>query len=222
MEKAVLEYEKRIWLGKKARLFQDSSSVIRSRNLDLARGKEIRIQEITLGPGAEMHLSPQGYSLEIVVPLLGEVKVENGQHLEIGELWTQFIPREGSIPVYNPYENESIHFIRISVPSTQILIGNYSEFELESLENNLSEIWNSRRAENPLRLYLGKIGGRQDVTFDSKSASLAMCISGAFEYQNCLLESGDCLEISEKATIDLECLSPEGLILVLEFGEAQR
>ena len=216
MDKAASTLEKHLILGRNADWIQEQNVVIRSRNFAHLLDSSFQLQEITLGPGAQLELASAFSCIEVFLPLVGEIQLDSGLCLEVGEFWTEFVPKEKRTSLHNPFPTESIHVLRISLASDKGIHPDYHTLSESELNEKIHQIWES--PDKMYRINLGKISGRSDVNFEPSSSSFALALTGVFEYQKCLLEQGDGLAIKGVEEIELECLTPEGLILILEIG----
>lgn len=210
--------ERRILLSAQAEMRQERGFTMRQRELDLVPGLTVKISEVTLLPKTEFDVIASESSLQCLLPMVGEIRLESGMRVELGELWSQFKPKNGRLSVSNPFSKESVHFLRIEIPSLSYFPETFSPFRFENIKDRISPIFTHRDGGEYFRISVGNLGGRKDVEFPSQASSVALVLSGAMEYQNCLLEQGDCLALNGACTLEMEALSEETLVLILEFA----
>ena len=71
-----------------------------------------------------------------------------------------------------------------------------------------------------IRGFIGQFDGREEAVYtlkDPKNGAFIFVIEGAFEVQNRLLESRDSLALWSVGNLELEALSNNALILLLEI-----
>ena len=210
--------DKKIWLKSKAQWVQDDQWVIRNRLLPFSDFLEIQIQEITLGPETEILLSSGEERIELILPLLGEVTLQQEDRLILGNLWTQFFLKPDSVSVKNSSSSDSIHALRVCLPR-EIKPSSSGIVALKNLNGNLVKVWESGAGPNAMpgySLFLTKLLEHEKTAFQAENPLLAMPLTGVFEIQDCSLEQGDCLQIFKPGSIELKCLASEGMILILE------
>lgn len=174
--------------------------------------------EVTLLAGQSWDKPAAQSGINICIPLLGSILLGEGKFMEPGELYQFFTPMGKSITVENPHQQDSIHLLWINLPCPNATSSQLIDFQLEEDLRHIAQIEILGTCTN-LNLYLGRILGRNEASIRTHGPSFGFVLSGAFEYQNCLLEHGDGLWIEEGAGVEMEALSMEGLIMVLEFEE---
>ena len=216
MDSGRKQSDRRILLSCYAETLTKKRFTLRNRDLNLSQGV-VKISEITLHPKAEFEMVAAQSSLQFLLPLIGEIRLESGIRIEPGEIWSQFKPKNYQIRLMNPFSKESIHFLRIEIPTLNYFPETISPFLSESIKERIHPIFTHRHQGEYFRISLGNLSGRTDVEFPTLAASLALIISGVLEFQHCLLEEGDCLWVEKESALEMEALSPEALIMILEI-----
>ncbi|WP_026951663.1 hypothetical protein [Algoriphagus mannitolivorans] len=214
--------EKRILLKSKAQWIQDDQWVIRNRLVPFSESLEIQIQEITLGPETEILLSSGDDRIEMILPLLGEVVLEQTDAVRYGNLWTRLFSKKDSLSVKNATPTDSIHILRVCLPH-ELNNDFLAPLELEDFEGDIRKVWESPSHSTGIKVYslfLSKFKEKQSAEFKAESSILAMPHAGVFEFQDILLDQGDCLQVFKPGSMKIKCLAPEGQILILEVHEA--
>jgi len=147
----------------------------------------------------------------ILIPVVGaiaceEILVQAGQ--------TQLLSLSGntSFTITNPYETELVKFLQLWIKVDNRTTARLTDFDLEAGRNTLVKTGNG--------LLMGIFDGRTEVTYNVQqpgNALFAFVIEGAFEIQYRLLETGDSLGLWETEEIELEALSENAIILIVEM-----
>ncbi len=198
-------------------MLAEEGFVARSRELDLGEGAMVKLSEITLHPRSGIELFASEPSLQFILPVVGDVCLKFGLEVQVGELWAQGKNAGERFYLSNSISSQSIHLIRIEIQSTGFFRESISPFQAKNIENRIQPIFTHKCGGEYYRISLGKVGGRKDAAFSTHASSLAFVISGALEYQNRLLERGDCLWTGGAADLEMESLAEESLILILEI-----
>lgn len=221
METMATTITSRITLASNATVHKSSSSIERSRVLEIVElKKHLTIREVTLLPEQEVSFNTTHHCLRIVLPLVGKVSLTCGTPVEVGELWVSFFPKGSMFTLANPYGQDCVHFFLLEVVSEEFIKGGLFSFEAEKTENAIKRIVQIPRqyaGTGYCCCYLGRIRGREEASLPTSGSSLGFVLAGAFEYQNRLLEQGDGLWLNEASRLEMEALSTEGLIFILEF-----
>lgn len=216
----LLKSATRIYLAEGNEWYKNESSIQRVGIFDAngLPGGKFKIFETTILPGQFWEKPLLSGGVQICIPLLGSIFLEEGKFLEPGECTYFFSPNGKPIQVENPHQYDSIHFLWIEIPCPHATGARSIAFRLEDKLCHIAQI-ELLGTLISLNLYLGKIAGRHDARMLTEGSSLGFVLSGAFEYQNCLLEQGDGLWIEEGTVIEMESLTAEGLVVLLEFEE---
>ena len=177
------------------------------------------LNDETLAPGKSKFYFLKGDTLVILMPLVGvlEFEVSNGrgEGMLIPEEMQLLSMKEGmSYYVTNPYKKDLINYLHL-----QLVTGGVSgKRSFENLENNrLNPILKS----GPCSICFGVYDGRNEGSYRLKGSGngiFAFVINGAFEVENRLLESRDGLALWGLEALELEALSENAIILLLEVS----
>ncbi|WP_026954061.1 hypothetical protein [Algoriphagus vanfongensis] len=203
--------EKRIFPAKDSPIRSSGDILIRDRSIALATGN-LRISEVTILPMKSWEIRVNVQSLLVLLPLVGTVAISGRAQLEPGSIWSKALLPNASEVVCNPFEEEPVHLICIEIPTSYSSKEQMQTFEISSIQNSLVPV----SIAEELQLTIGNIEGRVELVHRTNLPSVSIALTGAFEFENCLLEQGDCLWISAAGDLEMESLSREGLLLILE------
>lgn len=191
-----------------------------------AFGSLTALNDETLAPkkGIERQIAPG--TLVMILPLVGAAECDfsdsQPQIVVPGEAFT-FHSHEGSvIRVSNPYEESIINFIYITFsnpgPSDILLPKGFLIAQTNLAEKNvfhkLFEVIQSGFSVQ-LALFTGR--AEKDYFMSNKANGVfAFVISGAFEIKGRLLEERDGLALWDTKDVDIEALSENAILLLIE------
>ncbi|MCB2408054.1 pirin [Hymenobacter lucidus] len=185
-------------------------------------GRLRALNEETLAGGHRLELTAAGASQVLIVPITGAVGVAGGgvvATVQVEEVQLLQLPAQSTVCFTNLYETELISFLHVwltahPTPAGQQLFS----FDFSFLKNKLVEIVAPEAAG--FSLSLGQFGGRQEAFYTLKSTGshfFAFVLAGAFEVEGRLLHEKDGLALWDVEQVELEALSNDALVLVLEF-----
>lgn len=159
----------------------------------------------------------------IILPITGAVNYlddsENETDVDVEEAVIVYVEQGANITLTNPFENDIVNYLCIGLDAEQPMENNpqFCTFDL-SLSNQLLKI---KTSEVPFTLNIGRFDGRKEATYSvNKAAKLyAFVVAGAFEVGGRLLHEKDSLALWDTEQIELEALSNNAVILVIELEE---
>lgn len=202
------------------------------------------LNEDTLAGGRGFKMDVEEDSYIILLPVVGAIiyKDSDGHAglIEAGE--AQLLPTRqgGSFEITNPYGSELVKFLQLWIKapgiSTTASPSSFS-FDLTNHKNKLVEIFSplaaaplsmefpQRPASSPVAptsppvALIGKFSGREEATYQilNSSGLFAFVIEGEFEVQYRLLQAGDGLALWGLQEVELEALSNDAIILLVEI-----
>ncbi|WP_022821849.1 hypothetical protein [Hymenobacter norwichensis] len=192
-----------------------------------AFGRLQAVNEETLGGGQHLAFRADQATHLLLIPVTGELLVsvpaQQDVVVEVENMHLLTVPAGTTISLRNPYATELVTFLHLWVqpdaPVTIIGSQQYA-FSLASAGGQLTAATAPLSAAPlPFSVYLGRFAGRQEIMYDlSPEASFfAYVLAGAFEAEGRLLHEKDSLALWETETVELEALSNNALLLVLEL-----
>ncbi|NEU09358.1 hypothetical protein GZH53_13620 [Flavihumibacter sp. R14] len=160
----------------------------------------------------------------ILIPITGDLIFKNDDQrisLDVGEMLIRSGQASRDFKVVNRYQDEEINYLRFEVEDSELLnpgIGKF-HYDLEVHRNALINI-TAALDKLPFSVNIGAFAGREETIFrlqDERSVLLAYVIAGAFEIEGRLLEAGDALELWDIREAELEALSNQAIIVLLEL-----
>jgi len=162
----------------------------------------------------------------MVLPLVGAAechfKGDTPQVIVPGEAFTYHNPEGGTISVKNPYDDSLINFLYITFSDT-VLSDLFSpkDFMIAQTDLTVRNTFHKlfEAFHNGLSAQIGIFNGREEIAYNPANSSngiFVFVISGAFEVDGRLLEERDGLSLWNTAEIELEALSENAILLLIE------
>ena len=193
-----------------------------------AFGRLYAVNEETLGGNQHLEFSADRDSHLLLIPVTGELLVslptQEDAIVEVETMHLLTVPAGSTIGLRNPYATELVTFLHLWVqpdaPVTAISSQQYV-FGLSNSGGQLAEAAAPQQVSTPVpfSVYLGRFAGRQETVYHlpQESSFFAYVLAGAFEVEGRLLHEKDSLALWETEEVELEALSNNALLLVLEL-----
>ena len=167
----------------------------------------------------------------LLIPIVGSINYldsrNNKTTVYAGQVLIHTLPKGATFELLNPYEAELINYIEIGIK--QPLISTPAEpqiipFDLDHNKNTLLSIVPSQQYIATQRglhykVSIAKMEGRKELVYNLAKPGnglFAFIIEGAFEVQYRLLESRDGLALWSMKEIEIEALSNDAIILLID------
>lgn len=208
-----------IFLRTKRKFWSNGDVAMLSHNLPIQPCARTVIDwaEVTLRAGFSHEFQAIQDYLVLLVPLVGEIHLENDITLDVCQSWGRLVKEGETLLIQNHYSSAENHFLLIQIPFSETVKATISSFSKYNLQNGIYQIFSLNQGNLSLRLGMGEFDGRANTEFDVKGSVYAYCLVGAFEVQNCLMEKGDALKITNTQKVELEALSSGAVLLTLEM-----
>lgn len=189
--------------------------------------------EEMLAGGQSITLRVEAASYVILLPIIGGVNFfdlqGNVSGVDVKEILISYLPKNRLFRIDNPYPSDAITFLQIWIKAhepSETAVSWLYRYSFESLEHQLFEIAPSKSAGEigpafPFSVTLGRFAGREEVRYTLKNkacAFFAFVIGGAFEAAGRLLHEKDGLALWDTEEVELEALSNNALVVVLEVS----
>ncbi|MBC6992520.1 hypothetical protein [Hymenobacter sp. BT491] len=198
----------------------------------VAFGSLDAVNEEILAGAQSIALPVEQASYVLIIPITGAVIASSLQGepttVEVEEIQIRTVPAYSVLYLTNPYETELISFLHIWIkagPQVKDAVNQIVPFSAQAINNQLAAVIAAgmqRPTEPPLpfAVSLGRFAGRREATYllqSSRSRFFAFVVAGAFEAEGRLLHEHDGLALWEVEEVELEALSNDALVLVLEL-----
>lgn len=160
----------------------------------------------------------------LLLPITGEVVYQQSQSYNIvadaGQLLLCSLTAGTDVVLSNPYPANWISYLQIIIqnPVRQYqYAARLFEFDLDAQPDTLNNITGT---DYPFSISIGRFGGRCEAVYSMQSRQscfFAFVITGAFELEGRLLHERDSLALWNIDQAELEALSNNAVIMVLEI-----
>lgn len=162
-------------------------------------------------------------SLQLFMPITGGIDiVSNGKEyaLETGQVQVLNMGKGEVLEISNPYPNDVINYLQIGF-KTDLFLMRHSEllfnFDLKKNQNQLLEIISNPKL--PFKLSAGIFAGREEAIYKMQNPTnnfYTFIMDGAFEIEGRLMHARDGLALWNVDSIELEALSNNAIVIILE------
>jgi len=190
-------------------------------------GRMYLLNDDVLGAGRSMTMQVEEPTGIILLPVTGTLgfKTSAGHTgaLSAGQVQLLMLSNGDELELINPYATAEVNFLQIwirhELPAYSISVS--SDFDVNVFQNSLLKISPQWLGDHrlPFSISIGKFSGRGEADFypSSPDAGVFMLVlDGAFEVAGRLLHARDGLALYENSPIEIEALSYEAVILVVE------
>lgn len=184
------------------------------------------LNDETLGAKQYVDRALSANTVVMIVPLAGAAECqftgETAQVVVPGEAFTYYASQNSTLSIRNPYDESLINYLYIvfseTVISDTLLPERYLIAQADLTEKNtFHKLFDA--ILNSLSVRIGIFGGREEAYYTPTNIGngvFAFVIAGAFEIQGRLLEERDGLALWNTGEIDMEALSENAILLLIE------
>lgn len=161
----------------------------------------------------------------VLMPVTGEVllKCLNGTRLiDVGEVFVVYLTAGEDLELMNLYKNDWINYLYLQLKDGEVINvqpDQVFKFDFTGRQNELINLI-PNSGKHPFRLHIGLLDGRTDLLYplqNNNSLFYAFVLAGAFELQGRLMHERDGLALWQLEEADLEALSNNAVIVILEM-----
>lgn len=179
----------------------------------------------TLAGGRSFSLLVEEDSDIIVIPTVGAIRYNDSLHnktvVEAGQAQRCTTAKDTTITFENPYAEDPVNFLQLWVKKQPGAVAHslsVIDFDIENNRNSLVELfW--QVADSDSRFFVGKLGGREEINYLLSAPGKGLflyVLEGAFEVAYRLLETGDSLALWDVKEAEIEALSNDAIIMLVE------
>jgi hypothetical protein len=178
-----------------------------------------------LAGGSSITVAAKNSCWFVLIPVTGEVLLKrlNGdiRLIDVGEIFVGYAVAGETLELVNLYKSDWINYIYLQLKDNRdikVLPDEVFMFDYGGRQNELIDLVPGCK-KHPFRLHLGVFDGRVDALYPLQNKSLfyAFVLAGAFEMQGRLMHERDGLALWELEEADLEALSNNAVIVILEM-----
>jgi len=187
------------------------------------------INDDTLDAGCSIRMVIEEYSYIILLPVIGAIAYNDtlGNNSLIAAGQVEIVTAEAgkTIEISNPFDDGLVNFLQVWVKADRIKTAKGScliTYNVNKYMDGLVKISPAALGASslPFTISIGKFNGRGETIChvkNNKAGLFVFVIEGAFEVQGRLLHARDGLALWETGEADIEALSNEAIILVIEI-----
>ena len=201
-----------------------------STNGQPSHGEMYLMNDYMLAGGQSMCLYAEEYSYIILLPIVGAISYKNTAGNEsliaAGQIQLVGVNNANSFEISNPFKNEQVNFLQICIRkhvTTQNPKPRICTYTINEFQNSLIQI-SPQYLDNvmlPFKISIGKFSARSETIYHPKATTrgeiFAFALEGAFEVEGRLLHARDGLALIDAVHIEMEALSNDAIILLIEI-----
>jgi quercetin 2,3-dioxygenase len=182
-----------------------------------------------LDGGRSLSMLVEEDSYIILLPVAGAVAYKdslgNESLLAAGQIQVVCTAKGTTIQMINPFQDHLINFLQIWIRAEKVFstLPSVSTYDVNKFQNSLVKISPQQLGSGavPFTISIGKFAGRGETVYQpaEKSKGLfAFVLAGAFELEGRLLHDRDGLALWNTNHIDMEALSNDAILLLIEMA----
>jgi redox-sensitive bicupin YhaK (pirin superfamily) len=187
------------------------------------------VNDDTLDGGRSLRMTIEEHSYVILVPVAGAIAYKdnlgNQNLIAAGQIQVLDLAKDAMIEITNPFKVGLVNFLQIWIRAEKVketATSNLLTYDVNKCLDSLIKIFpeNSGLSSLPFTVSIGKFSGRAETTYkltSENSGLFVFVIEGAFELEGRLLHARDGLALWEIKEMELEALSNDAIILLIEF-----
>jgi redox-sensitive bicupin YhaK (pirin superfamily) len=188
------------------------------------------VNDEVLDAGRSLHIAIEQYSYIILLPVMGAIGYKdnagNDNLVAAGQIDILSIAAGEKIEITNPFDEGLVNFLLVGI-KTDILRAtrgsSLSTYNVNKCLNGLLKISpaNLGASTLPFIVSIGKFEGRGETVYYTKHNNPGLflfVIEGAFEVHGRLLHARDGLALWDTNTVEIEALSNDAIILLIELS----
>lgn len=189
-------------------------------------GRLLAVNEESLAPGQAVAFPVAQATSLLLLPVTGEVAYGASTGLagavDVEEVQLLALPAGSTVELRNPYDDAVITLLHLWLAADEASLPVHSQlftYQFAALDNQLAELVPAT-AQYHFSLYLGRFQGRCEAVHQVSAPGhrlFALVLAGAFELEGRLLHAHDGLALWDCPAAELEALSNDALVLLLEL-----
>jgi quercetin 2,3-dioxygenase len=183
------------------------------------------LNDYILDAGASVQVSFSEDSFVLLLPVVGAVQSRNGkqkvQFIIAGQSMMLEKKAGDGIELVNVFEKElaNVLVLAFKAGDNQLPSGFVYDYDVNEKPSDLVRAV-SKRYELPATISVGKFSGRDETVYHTEQPVVnvfVFVLEGAFEVEGRLLHSRDGLALWQTSSVEMEALSNDALVMVVEM-----
>jgi len=182
------------------------------------------LNDDTLAGGKSLSIEVEKDTTVLLLPVVGAITIHdatgNAENIEAGQCRLYTAGKSAILTIKNPFDHDLVNFLQLCIkqPAASADMSQQTvSFDIDAHKNQLIELGESIAHYH---LYIGKFSGRSETAWHLQhpgNGVFVFVIEGAFEVQYRLLHARDGLALWDIDSIELEALSNDAIILLMEL-----
>ncbi|TMI96721.1 MAG: hypothetical protein E6H06_03200 [Bacteroidetes bacterium] len=186
------------------------------------------LNDDVLDSGRSVRQSVEERSYVILLPVVGVISYTDltgySNLVAAGQSLITLHEQGSKFEITNPYDEELVNFLQIWMRADEqegikAFLSTYRNVN-DNLNNIIPVFWDAKKTFSPFyAISIGKFSGRGETVYNRKYNDTGIFIyvlDGVFEVEGRLLHRRDALALWNREVVELEALSNDAFILVLE------
>jgi hypothetical protein len=190
------------------------------------------LNDDTLAGGKSLAMELEEDTLVLLLPVVGAISITdpkgNTEYIEAGQCRFYYAESPAILTIRNPLDHDLVNFLQLWIRQPAASAGIPQQkvsFDIETGKNQLIELGPQANGGGQYHAYIGKFSGREETAYRLQhpgNGVFVFVIEGAFEVNYRLLHARDGLALWDTGSIELEALSNEAIILLMELPTEMR
>jgi len=186
------------------------------------------LHDDTIDGGRSLPMSVQERSYVVLLPTVGVISYSDGSGyrnlVAAGQSLIVLHEPGSEFQITNPFPQELVNYLQIWIRADEsegikAFLSTYKNVN-ENLNRLIPLFWDAKKTFSPFyTMYIGKFSGRGETVYSKKYKStefFVFVLQGVFEVEGRLLHARDGLALWNTECLEMEALSNDAVILVLE------
>ncbi len=187
------------------------------------------VNDDALDGGRSLHMELPACSYIILLPVVGAVYYTDNHGNEslvaAGQVQVLRLPAGASYSITNPFKKDLVNFLQVwikAIPEEPPANWPVITYDINEKPDSLFPVLPGETTESLFRLAIGKFSGRAETMYQAHANSAGLFVfvlEGAFEVEGRLLHARDGLWLTDTTAVEMEALSNDAILLLLELVE---
>lgn len=191
------------------------------------------VNDDTLDGGRSLSMLVQEPSYVLLLPVVGAINYKDSQGNEnlvaAGQVHIIYAAKGVTISINNPFKEYLVNFLQVWIKTGALTAAANAYLNSYFVNKKIDKLvnispCNINEPALPFIASIGKFNGRGETTYQlqyKKSGLFVFVLEGAFEVEGRLLHARDGLAVWETKAVEMEALSNDAIILLIETTSNQ-
>lgn len=183
------------------------------------------VNDDTLDAGCSLKMLIEENSHIVLLPVMGAITFNdsygNKNTVAAGQTQVLTFDKGGTLEIRNPFNDGLVNFLQIWIRAAEIEEAKDNHLYTYNVNEHIDNLFKISPETEALHftVSIGKFNGRSETVYhltNKNTGVFVFVIEGAFEVQGRLLHARDGLALWETNEVEMEALSNDAIILVIE------